>query len=337
MFTQSEAIQILTSILRSEHPDVEVGAGLDDVGVLKFTTGQLAITVDYTNFQPLGAAFGASSLSNRGYFLIIHNVSDLIASGAKPLAGVVALGLPLTLGKQDIRELGEGIRVAADECGVAIVGGDTKEAPCLALSATLFGRLGRGGHWARSAARSGDSVFLSGKIGATSSAVLALKNIVSDVDVLKESRRVLDRPQLPLSLAEKLRDAEIRVAAIDLSDGLGLDSHRLAEASGVGLRICSTKIPLHPLAYRVANILNIDPVKLAFGCGGDAQFLFAVDPKHEDAVVAVGGVKIGTALASREKILSTPQKELPLPTFGHEDFTGETLIDRLLRVLSHPL
>jgi len=335
--TQAEAIQILTSILRSERADVDVGAGLDDVGVIKFAGGRLAVTVDFTNFRPLGAELGVSSLRDRGYLLITHNVSDLIASGVIPIAAVVALGLPAPLEKDEIRALADGIRMAADECGVAVIGGDTKEAPCLVLNATLFGRVGVGGHWARTGARPGDLLFLSGNIGGVSAAALALSKGADDYDIRDESKSVLTRPQLPLVLATKLRDAGIRVAAIDISDGLGMDAHHLADASDVGLEIYSETIPLHPLVHKVAALRNLEPGRLAFGFGGDGQFLFAVEPEHEALAVTAGGTKIGRVLASGRRKLITVNGESALPGFGHEDFTGEPSIERLLRAMKQKI
>lgn len=333
MFTQAEAIQILTTILHSDHPEVEVGTGLDDVGVLKVHAGRLAVSVDYTNFRPLGSELGASSLLDKGYLLIVHNVSDLIASGAKPLAAVVALGLPTSLNKDDIQSLGEGIRLAADECELTVIGGDTKEAPCLALNATVFGYIGPEGHWARGAARAGDLIFVTGNIGGVSAAVLALSKDPAGYGMAEECREVLRRPRLPLSLAGYLRNFKARIAAIDLSDGLGIDAHHLADASSVGLEINGANIPLHPLVSQVANILGIDPLRLAFGFGGDGQFIFTIDSQYEAAVLNAGAIKIGRILDSRERTLLTSTGQVNLPTFGHEDFTGIGSIDRLIHMV----
>jgi thiamine-monophosphate kinase len=338
VFTQDEAIEIFTSILRSEHRNVKVGAGLDDVAVLKFARGSLAVTVDYTNFKPLAAELGVSSLFDRGYLLITHNVSDLIASGAQPLAAVVAIGLPNGLASQDIQALAKGIRLAADECDVAVIGGDTKEAPGLVLSATLIGRLSQGGLWARSGARPGDSIFLSGAIGGVSAAVLALSDRSVERSLQEKSAEVLARPKLPLALAKKLRRRRIRIAAIDISDGLGIDLHRLANASNVGMEIYATDITHHPLVANVAERFRTSPSRLAFGFGGDGQFVFTLAPEHGAAAVDAGAFRIGKILkSSSDRRLVTPNGEFILPAFGHQDFTGELSINRLLRTLKEPL
>ena len=145
MISQAKAVELMTLTLRSEREDVEVGAGTDDVAIVRLGAQKIAVSVDFTNFSPLGTMLGSSTLWDRGYLLIVHNVSDLIASGATPLFGVTAVGFPATFSDDDVLSLARGIRDAADECSLVIIGGDTKEAPCLALNATVIGRLGAGG------------------------------------------------------------------------------------------------------------------------------------------------------------------------------------------------
>jgi thiamine monophosphate kinase len=165
---------------------------------------------------------------------------------------------------------------------------------------------------------------------------LALSKSVSEAAILEESRQILKRPKLPLDLASQLRNISTRIAAIDISDGLGIDLHHLADASNVGLEIYGADIPLHPIVYQIANTLGIDPLRFAFGFGGDGQFLFTIDPQYEDAAIKAGAIKIGEITASRERKLLTSGGAFDLPNFGHEDFTGEKSKDRLLRTLKEP-
>ena len=172
-------------------------------------------------------------------------------------------------------------------------------------------------------------MFLSGPVGGTSAAAFALSKPSLHETLYEKSRHVLRRPRLPLEVAEKLRVLGIRLASIDLSDGLGIDAHRLANSSKVGLELWAEGIPLHPLVKEVSDSLAIDPLKFAFGFGGDGQFLFCADPIHEDAVLQTGSVKIGRILPSKEKTFLRKTEPFLLPDFGHEDFTGERSLTRL--------
>ena len=333
MLSQKEAVKILTSILASTDCRVEVGAGVDDIAVLKFGNSRLAVTTDYLNFSPLGRRYEAISLRDCGYILVMQNVSDLIASGATPLAGVVSLGLPRSLKPIEVREIAEGIRSAALECSISIVGGDTKEAPHLTLNATLFGELGSAGLWARSGANPGDSLFVSGQLGGVSAAVLALSRQDLGEPINRASAQALARPVLPLSLTKKLRSAGIRVGAIDISDGLGMNLHQLADASDVGLEIDALDIPLHPLATIVADKLRLMPWRLAFGFGGDGQFVFSVRSQDESIAIGAGGVKVGRVTKSKNRVIIHSTGCEPLPFFGHEDFASEPSINTFFKIL----
>lgn len=331
MISQDAAIRVLARAAASGRRDIVLDAGSDDVGVLRVGTVQIAVSSDYTNFQPIGAELGVSSLRDRGYLLIIHNVSDLLGSGAKPLAAVVALGLPDSYGRRELLELGSGIREAADHCGVAVIGGDTKAAPMLSLCATVFGSVGSGRVWRRDAAKAGDTVFLSGAIGGVSAALIA-KGLKLTPRTQRLGWQALSRPKPPIALASRLRRLKTRIAAIDISDGLGKDLHTLLDASGMGVQIDSREIPVPPLVRAVSRATGLDPLRFIFGLGGDAQFVFTAPANAVRHIVKAGGVAIGTVSKAPRRILLTNKGSVALPSFGHLDFTGETAVQRFRRV-----
>jgi thiamine monophosphate kinase len=67
---------------------------------------------------------------------------------------------------------------------------------------------------------------------------------------------------------------------IDLSDGLGGDATRLAEQSGVALRIDAARLPLAAGAAEVAAAAGRDPMQLAVSGGEDYELLVALPPER---------------------------------------------------------
>jgi thiamine-monophosphate kinase len=157
-----------------------------------------------------------------GFRAAAVNLSDLAASGAEARGLVVSLGAPPDTLVEDLLELYQGI----GETAVAVVGGDTTRADKLLLSVTALGRServpGRGG------ARPGDSLVVTGPLGAAGAA-------------FRDQRFI--RP--PLRLAEGRELARTASAMLDISDGLARDAGHIATRSGVR---CAIDLELVPLA-----------------------------------------------------------------------------------------
>src|SRR5947199_3181154 len=131
-----------------------------------------------------------------GFRAAAVNISDLAASGARPEALLVSLGVPAATELDDVLELYGGIA----EAGVPVRGGDTTEAAAVLVTVTAVGRAERVP--GRSGARPGDQVVVTGPLGAAGAA-------------LREQRYV--RP--PIRVDEGIELAREAHAMLDLSDG----------------------------------------------------------------------------------------------------------------------
>ncbi len=156
---------------------------------------------------------GEISWRDLGYRAAAVNISDLAASGARPVGLLVGVCTPAHALLSDVVELYEGIA----ETGAPVVGGDTTRAGQVVLSVTALGRAdrtpGRGG------ARPGDLLVVTGPLGG--------KPV---------------RP--PLRTEEGVRLARHAHAMIDISDGLGRDAGHIAARSGVRCVIDLERVPL---------------------------------------------------------------------------------------------
>src|SRR5262249_4150486 len=155
------------------------------------------------------------------------NLSDLAASGADPKGLIVTLAAPAQTAVEDVLELYAGIA----ETGVPVLGGDTTRAEQVVLSVTAVGRSERVP--GRAGARPGDSVVVTGPLGAAGAAF----------------RRAAFVPP-PLRLAEGKELAAYAHAVLDVSDGLALDAAHIAARSGCRIAIELERVPLAPGAVR---------------------------------------------------------------------------------------
>ena len=184
--------------------------------------GGLVVTQDAL-VEGVHFRFDLLSWRELGFRAAAANLSDLAASGAEPLALIVALGVPGAARVQDVVQLYEGL----GEPGVPVRGGDTTRARTVFVSVTALGRADRVP--GRAGARPGDLVVLTGSLGAAGAA-------------FREGR--LARP--PLRLEEGRRLASVATAMIDVSDGLATDAAHIARRSGCRVAIELEHVPLAP-------------------------------------------------------------------------------------------
>jgi thiamine-monophosphate kinase len=217
--------------------------------------------------------------------LVATNVSDLASKGAEPVG--VLLGY--MLGKDDARFL-EGLREALEAYNVPLLGGDTVggSGP-QAMGLTAIGRATHKPVPSRSGARAGDTLWITGAVGAAMIGLEALRAETGDSSAYR-------RPQARLS--EGIALAPQVTAMMDVSDGLLLDAMRMADASGITFSIGSAKVPIAtPEARRVE----------ALRWGDDYELLFTLPPGTTPAVPAT---LIGEALARQNGPLLLDGKRL---------------------------
>ena len=252
---------------------------------LVFTHDVLACGVHYLASDPP---------SDIAWKLLAVNLSDLAAMGAVP-AGVL-LGLGMSAAEDDDWRAAftAGLGRALDHFGVTLWGGDTVSGLAAAvLGLTAIGHVAPGQALARSGARPGDDVWVSGTIGdAGLGLVIARGDAPADKFLLNRFRR----PQPRLALGRAL--VGVASACMDVSDGLLIDADRLARASGVAISIDLAALPLSPAASARGDG---DPLARAIA-GDDYELLFTAPPGTAIAagkvpVTRIGTVQTGTGVA----------------------------------------
>jgi thiamine-monophosphate kinase len=212
-------------------------------------------------------------------------LSDLAATGATPRALLLALSAPRTASEARLRGLIEGVRAAARAAGADLVGGDVAcHAGPLHLAVSALGEYElHGAPPARSRARAGDLVLLTGPVGGS---------------------------RLGRHLDFEPRFAEGRFLAragahamMDVSDGLAWDLHRLARAAGVRIELELAAVPVHRDARRAGG----DALEHALHDGEDHELIACIAPadwrrcaararKAFPRLVVVGRVRRGVGL-----------------------------------------
>lgn len=203
---------------------------MDDAAVLEVGEEALVLTHD---MMVEGVHFlAAQDPADVAWKLVARNLSDLAAKGAEPLG--VLLGF--MLGEGDER-FAEGLAEVLGRYGVPLLGGDTSSGgPPRTFGLTAIGRAIHRPVPSRSGARVGDALWITGQVGAAMMGFEALR-YGAGIDSM-----TYRRPQARLAEGQAL--APLVTAMMDVSDGLLLDSWRMAEASQVSLAIDTTAVPI---------------------------------------------------------------------------------------------
>jgi thiamine-monophosphate kinase len=251
-------------------PRVILGPG-DDCAVLAPSPKPQLITVDsmvegvHFNLEwGTPAMLGAKALT--------VNLSDIAAMGGVPTICVVNLGIRPGLDAGFFEQLYRGLRKAATDAGVAVVGGNITRASELSITISLLGEM-ETQPMRRDSARPGDKIYVTGNVGDAALGLRILQNKIQAVGAVREQlvKRFL-QPRAQLATGRKLARLQPTPAAIDISDGLWQDLGHILECSGVGARVISTKLPLSAAYRRVWG----DDCNLALSGGDDYELLFCL-------------------------------------------------------------
>jgi thiamine-monophosphate kinase len=211
------------------------------------------------------------------------NLSDIAAMGGRPTFALLGLALRKGLGRAWVRSFLGGLKAAAGEAGVALIGGDISAAKRTVVSVTIIGEAGS--PIRRSGARPGDLIFVSGCLGDAAAGLRLLRRGYrlgkdSQADCLL--RAFLD-PVPQLALGQALSRLKAASSMIDTSDGLSVDLLHLCEESGSGAEIDLGLLPLSP----AIRALEKKPERLALHGGEDYQLLFTSSPDRLAGILAL--------------------------------------------------
>jgi thiamine-monophosphate kinase len=269
-------------------PGVVLGIG-DDCAVFRprgaredllFTTDMMLEGVHFRrNTHPADAV---------GWKALARGLSDIAAMGGEPRFCLVSLALAPWTNERWVDDFYGGLLRLARRTKTTLAGGDLGHAGRLACDIVVCGAVPRGKALRRNGARPGDTIYVSGRLGGASLGLATRAGAAWKKHAY---------PQPRLEFGRSLRGRA--TAAIDISDGLALDLHRLCLASGVAAEL--DKIPAYPGATR----------EQALAGGDDYEVLFT-------ARVAAPGIAIGRIVKGKAGALSLDGE--PLAPTGYDHF-----------------
>ncbi len=212
----------------------------DDCAILRPRAKEdLVFTSDFT-LEGRHFTLKTHSAADIGHLALARSLSDLAAMGAEPVFCLVSLAMPRNFA---VQRFFKALLALAGKHKLTLAGGDLARFDKVLVDVICCGRVARGKAMLRSAAKIGDRIYVTGKLG-----------------------KPAHRPEPRIAAGLALRRLGVR-AAMDLSDGLSLDLARLCRESKVGAELS---------AVPIARGASLDE---ALHRGEDYELLFTAQPK----------------------------------------------------------
>lgn len=298
-------IRHITKGIELKNESSKYGIG-DDAAVLNYSSEKEVLVT--TDLLLEGVHFDLTyvPLKHLGYKAAVVNFSDIYAMNGQPKQITVSLGLSKRFCIEDVEALYAGIRLACEEYGVDIIGGDTTSSfTGLTISITCIGEGEKGKVVYRNGAKETDLICVSGDLGA---AYMGLQLLEREKVALQGNDKedlqpdfagkeyLLERqlkPEARRDIIQKLAKAGITpTSMMDISDGLSSELMHICTQSKVGCRIYEEHLPLDYQTAVMAEELNMNVSTCALNGGEDYELLFTVPIADHEKVSEMEGVKL---------------------------------------------
>lgn len=312
---------------------VRIGPG-DDAAVVAASGSDLVLTTDLlvenVDFLPEEdpEAIGRRALA--------INLSDLAAMGARPEFFLLSIAFRPERGEEFPLAVARGALTRAEPLGLDLVGGDLSAAEETVVCVLLGGRA-EGELMTRAGAKPGDLLFLSGWPGRAAAGLRLARRRGRAFDSVSSPVSTALSPEEEQELLSAYRDPEPRLtlglflgreriahAAIDVSDGLGIDASRLARGSQVRVVLEQERIPISRAVASLANAEAEDVMEWSLSGGDDYELLFAAPPifaprlEEGRADWGVPVTRVGWIEQGSGTVLRGPDGEVDVSGLGHD-------------------
>ncbi len=252
---------------------------LHDGAIITMNGRRIAFSTDSFVVSPIFFPGG-----NIGELAIYGTVNDLAMCGAKPEFLSVGLIIEEGLPMEDLWQITQSMRKAADRAGVHLVTGDTKvvdrgKGDKLFINTSGLGIIPDGISISPRNARAGDEIIVSGPIGLHGIAIMSVREgLEFDAPVLSDTA-----PLNHLVGRILVEGRGVHVLRDPTRGGLASALNEIASSSHIGISIREDALPVTDEVQGACEILGLDPLYVA----NEGKFLAFVDPSETARVLDI--------------------------------------------------
>ncbi len=251
--------QIIDNNKSVARDDVRIRSGIgEDCSVINFGEYECIVSTD-----PITGAD-----KNIGKLAVHINCNDIASCGVEPVGILVTILVPPTATLEDIKNIMEEIDEETKKLNVEILGGHTEVTEAvnrIVVSCTAIGKGKALAAVATSGAKLGDEIVVTKLLCLEGTSIIVNDYLhrVRDVLTDEEIHIAKDYVNSISVVNEGLIAGEFGVNSMhDITEGGVLGAlWELAEASNLGFKVYSDKMPISSITHKICETLNVDPLK----------------------------------------------------------------------------
>jgi hydrogenase maturation factor len=251
-----------------------------------------------------------------GWLAVNVNANDVATFGCVPRFMLSCILLPEKSNRATVETITTQMSRAAEDLGIAIVGGHCETTPGLKSPIVVGCAIGvteKNRYVTAGGAKPSDKLILTKSAGIEGTAILAsdrenqLKEVLNAA-TLKSAKQFYKRISIVKDALTAFKTGGVHAMHDPTEGGIAGAIHEMADASNLGVKISGEKIRVEPETVKICEFYRIDPLQL----------------------IASGSLLVASEPASAEEIVKTLRKKRV-----HAEIIGEFLPSREKRLIIH--
>ncbi len=229
------------------------------------------------------------ALEHIGWEAINVNANDVATFGVEPAFFFSCIMLPANADSKIVETISSQMHHAAQELGIAIVGGHCESTPGLAnpiVVGCIIGLTEKGKYVTSAGAKAGDKIILTKSAGIEGTAILAtdreeqLKKVFNST-LLDGAKHFYSQISVVKDALTAYRAGGVHAMHDPTEGGILNGIHEMADAAGLGARVFEEKIIVEPETAKICRFYEIDPLQLI----SSGALLIAADPEAAPKII----------------------------------------------------
>lgn len=327
-------IELLTKDFELKNKESKKGVG-DDCAVIEFKESDKCVVTKDLLVEGVHFDLSYVPLKHLGYKSVMVNLSDVCAMNARPTQILIGIAVSSRFSLEALQEFYSGVKLACDDYGVDLVGGDTtSSSKGMLISITAIGRGREQELVYRNGAKEHDLLVVSGDLGSSYMGLQILErekavfkvnpNIQPDLSPYSYLIQRQLKPQARLDIVELLSKLGVKpTSMIDISDGLSSEIIHICTQSGVGCRLVEDKIPLDPQLISTCEEFSFNSTMAALSGGEDYELLFTIKQSDYDKIKGNPNLTVIGYITSKDEginMITRANELIPITSRGWNAF-----------------